>query len=186
MDAVARWAGMLAIAGGALTVILVGIVAYDPNTDAWFGFFLVVALLGLAVLGLEMRTRTATGQLGRVSAWCSIVGAAALLVAFAYAAATDQLTFDATASAGSLTLVWAVTAITWFLGNIGFGVAIVRAKVLSVIGGWLVLAGSVAGVGMSLIPNAAPPVAVTLLFGLFGIGWIVVGYAGARSSVHPA
>jgi len=180
MDALARWSGLLAIAGGVLTTILVGIVAGDPNTGAWSGFFLVVALLGLAVLGLENRTRTATGQLGRASAWLSTIGAAALLVTFAYASLTDQMSFDESAASDPLMPLWAVTAIAWFLGNIGFGIALIRARALSAIGAWLVLAGAVAGVGLSLIPNAAPPVAVTLLFGLFGIGWILVGYAGMR------
>jgi len=180
MDALSRSAGYLAIAGGAVATVLVGVVAYDPNTAAWNGFFLVVALLGAAVLGLESRTRALTGQLGRVSAWLSAIGAAALLVVFAYAAATNQMNFDASAASDPLMPFWAVTAIAWFLGNIGFGVAIVRAKALSANGGWLVLAGAVAGVGMSLIPSA-PPVPLTLLFGLFGIGWVVVGYAATRA-----
>jgi hypothetical protein len=181
MDTLARWAGYAAMAGGALATILVGIVAYDPVTDAWLAFFLVVALLGVAVLGLDRSTRSATGQLGRASAWLSAVGAGALLIVFAYAAATSQLNFDASATSDPLAPFWAVTAIAWFLGNIGFAVAIIRARMLSVIGGWLVLVGAVAGVGLSLLPtDSAPPLAVMLPFGLFGIGWILVGYAGMR------
>jgi hypothetical protein len=185
MDTLARWAGYAAMAGGALATILVGIIAYDPNTDAWLAFFLVVAFLGVAVLGLERSTLSATGQWGRASAWLSAIGAGALLVVFAYAAATGQLSFDATATSDPLAPLWAVTAIAWFFGNIGFGVAIIRTKVLSVIGGWLVLAGAVAGVGLSVLPtDAAPPLAVMLPFALFGIGWILVGYAGIRPAVR--
>lgn len=59
MEMLARWAVYLAIAGGALTAILVVVVAYDPKTGAWLAFFLVVALLGAAVLGFEKRTKSA-------------------------------------------------------------------------------------------------------------------------------
>lgn len=186
MDTLASWAGYLAIAGGALAAIVIGVVVYDPNTSAWNVFFLVVALLGAAVFGFERRTRTATGQLGRVSAWLSTAGAVALLAVFAYAAATNKLNFEATATSDPLTPLWIVTAIAWFLGNLGFAVAIIRAKALSVIGGWLVLAGAVAGLVMAALPPDNLPSALILLFGLFGIGWIVVGYAGIRSSTRLA
>src|SRR3990172_281808 len=66
--------GSLGIAGGAIVAILVVVVAFDPNSGAWFAFFLVVTLLGAAVLGFENRTRVAPGQLGRASAWMSAVG----------------------------------------------------------------------------------------------------------------
>ncbi|MBI2762283.1 MAG: hypothetical protein HYX54_00780 [Chloroflexi bacterium] len=184
MDMLNRWAGYLAIAGGALTAIVIGVVVYDPNTGAWTAFFLVVALLGAAVFGFERRTRTATGQLGRAAAWLSTIGAVAILAVFAYAAATNKVNFDATATSDPLTPFWIVTAIAWFLGNIGFAVAIIRAGALSVIGGWLVLAGAVAGLVASALPPDNLPSAVMALFGLFGIGWVVVGYAGIRSSTR--
>jgi hypothetical protein len=76
------------------------------------------------------------------------------------------------------------TAVAWFLGNIGFAVAIIRAKVLSVIGGWLVLAGAVTGLAVTAVLGENVPPAVLLVFGLFGIGWILVGYAGTRPSVR--
>ena len=178
MDLLERWAGYLAIAGGALTAVLVGVVAYDPNTSAWSAFFLVILLLGAAVPGMERRTRTATGRLGRVSAWLSTAGALGLLAVFVYAAATGQMSFEE--GAGGLAPLWAVTAVAWFLGNIGFGLAVARAGVPSRIGGWLVVIGAVAGAGLGVIPNAMPPQALTLVFGLFGIGWIVTGYAVVR------
>jgi hypothetical protein len=184
MDTLARWAGYLAMAGGAIVAILVVLVASDPNSGAWFAFFLVVALLGAAVLGFEGRTRTATGQLGRASAWLSAVGAAALLAVFVYAAATDRLTYDASATSDPLAPFWMATAVAWFLGNIGFAVAIIRGRVLSVMGGWLVLAGAVAGLGVTVVLGENLPPAVVLVFGLFGIGWILVGYAGTRPSAR--
>ena len=181
MDAVTRWAGYLAMAGGALLAILTGIIAYDPNTDAWYWIFLVVGLLGAAVFGLERGTRAATGGLGRVSASLSGVGAIAFLSVFAFALATNRLTSTSEPTSDPLAPFWAFTAIAWFLGNLGFGVAIIRGKALSVIGGWLVLAGAIVGLGFTLVLGENVPTAVTLLFALFGIGWILVGYAGARS-----
>lgn len=184
MDSLARWVGYLAIVGGALAAIVVGVAVYDPKTEPWSAFFVVVALLGAAVFGFERRTRPATGQLGRASAWLSTIGAVALLAVFVYAAATDKLNFAATATSDPLTPFWIVTAIAWFLGNVGFAVAIIRAGALSVIGGWLVLAGAVAGLVASALPPDNLPSAVMALFGLFGIGWVVVGYAGIRSSTR--
>jgi len=186
MDTLARWAGYLAIAGGAIVAILVVVVAFDPNSGAWFAFFLVVALLGAAVLGFENRTRVATGQLGRASAWMSAVGAVALVAVFVFAVATNRLTPSADPTSDPLAPFWMVTAVAWFLGNIGFGAAIVRAKVLSVVGGWLVLAGAVTGLGVTVVLGENVPPAFMLLFGLFGIGWIVVGYAGTRASARLA
>lgn len=186
METLARWAGYLAIAGGAIAAILVGIVAFDPNTGAWFAFFLVVALLGAAVLGFEKRTRTATGQLGRASAWLSAVGAVALLAVFVYAVATNQMSTSASQASDPLAPYWMVTAIAWFLGNIGFAVAIIRSRALSVIGGWLVLAGALVGLAVTAVLGEDVPPAVMLVFGLFGIGWILVGYAGTRASARWA
>jgi len=186
MEMLARWAGYLAIAGGAIAAILVGIVAYDPDTGAWFAFFLVVALLGAAVLGLEQRTRAATGQLGRASAWLSALGAVALLAVFVYAAATNQMNTGASQASDPLAPYWTVTAIAWFLGNIGFAVAIIRGRALSVVGGWLVLAGALVGLAVTAVLGENLPPAVLLVFGLFGIGWILVGYAGTRPSARSA
>ena len=181
MDASARWAGYLAMAAGALTAILAAFVAYDPNTAAWNGFFLVVVLLAAAVFGLERPTRAVTGQMGRASAWLSIGGAVGLLAVFAYGLLTDQVT------SASLNPLWAVTAGAWFLGSIGFGVAIIRSKALSVLGGWLVLAGAVIGAGTSVIPSDSPAqVVLPLGLLLFGIGWILVGYAATRPSARRA
>src|SRR3990170_2432457 len=128
METLARWAGYLAIGGGALVAILVVITAYDPATSAWYAFFLVVALLGAAVLGFQELTKASTGQLGRASAWLSALGGLGLLAVSAY-------------------------------------------------GAWLVLAGAVVGLAFAAVLGENVPSAVYLLFGLFGIGWIVIGYA---------
>ena len=185
METLARWAGYLAIAGGALVAVLVVITTVDPNSSAWFAFFAVVALLGAAVLGFQERAKAATGQLGRASAWLSALGALALLAVFAFAVATDRLSFEEDASSDPLAPFWLVTALAWFIGNIGFAVALIRARVLSPIGAWLVLAGAIVGLAVTAVLGENLPPALYLLFGLFGIGWVVIGYAAVRPAVRP-
>ena len=182
MGTVARWAGYLAMAGGALVAILAVVTAYDPETAAWYGFFLVIAFLGAAVLGFQERTKAVTGQLGRGSAWLSALGAVGLLAVFVYAAATNGLSTggDYDPAKDPLTPFWIVTAGAWFIGNIGFAVALLRARVLSSYGAWLVLAGAVVGLVFAAVLGENLPPAANLLFGLFGIGWIVIGYAAVR------
>lgn len=188
METLARWAGYLAIAGGALVVVLVAITTYDPESAAWFAFFLVVALLGAAVLGFQERTKATTGQLGMASAWLSAIGALALLGVFAYAAATNQMSTsgDYDPASDPLTPFWIITAAAWFIGNIGFAVALIRARAISTIGAWLVLAGAVVGLGVTAVLGENLPAAVLLLFGVFGIGWVVIGYAAVRPAVSSA
>lgn len=156
METIARWSSWLAIAGGALMVFLIAITTYDPTSPAWNAFFLVVLLFGAAVLGFESHTRAATGNLGRWSAWLSNYDT--------YNPATDPLN-----------PFWIVTTAAFLLGNLGFAVALIRAKAISSIGAWLVLAGAIVGLMVTAglnIPN--------LFFAAFGIGWIVVGYQALR------
>ena len=180
METLTRWAGYLAMTGGALVAVLALIVAYDPETGAWFAFFLVVALLGGAVLGFQKRTAGSTGRLGRGSAWLSTIGAVGLLALFGYAEATNGLSGNYSAASDPLTPFWIVTALAWFIGNIGFAVALIRAKVLSSIGAWLVLAGALVGAVVSAVLGENLPSAAYLLFGLFGIGWMVIGFGALR------
>jgi hypothetical protein len=184
MKMLARWAGYLAVGGGALfAVMLVLVVITDPATSpAWNLFWVVVALLGAGVLGLYERTRSAVGQLGQVSAWLSALGALSLLLVAAYAIATNQLSYDPSASPDPLWPFWLVTFGAWLVGTIGFAVALIRARSLSRLGAWLVVAGAVVGLGGSLLGGENPPAALLLLFALFGIGWIIVGYAAVRQA----
>jgi len=183
MKTLARWAGYLAIAGGAVMVVmLVLVVITDPATSpAWNLLWVVVALLGAGVLGLYEQTRSAVGQLGRVSAWVSALGGLGLLLVAAYAIATNQLDSGQTGP-DPLWPFWIVTFGAWMGGNVGFAVALIRGRSLSSLGAWLVLAGAVIGLAASFFGGANPPAALILVFVLFGIGWIVLGYAATRQA----
>jgi len=179
MKTLARWAGYLAIAGGAVMVVmLVLVVITNPATSpAWNLFWVVVALLGAGVLGLYERTRSTVGQLGQVSAWVSAFGGLGLLLVGVYAVATNQLDSGQT-GADPLWPFWMVTFGAWLVGNVGFAVALIRARSLSVIGAWLVVVGAVLGVAVSVFGGDNTP--LLLVFVLFGAGWIVLGYAATR------
>jgi len=181
MDMLGRWAGYLAIAGGAVMTVALVIVTFSPISDAWNALFIVVALLGAGVLGLYERTKSAVGQLGRVSAWVSALGGLGLLLVAAYAIATNQLDSGQTGP-DPLWPFWIVTFGAWMGGNVGFAVALIRGRSLSSLGAWLVLAGAVIGLAASFFGGANPPAALILVFVLFGIGWIVLGYAATRQA----
>ena len=181
MDMLGRWAGYLAIAGGAVMTVALVIVTFSPTSDAWNTLFIVVALLGAGVLGLYERTKSAVGQLGRVSAWVSALGALGLVLVGAYAIATNQYSTDPTA-VDPLMPLWIVTSLAWLGGNIGFALALIRAPALSRSGAWLVLAGAIVGVAASILGGQNPPPALFLVFILFGVGWIVLGYAAMREA----
>jgi len=182
MNLLARWAGYLAIAGGAVMVVMLFLVVItNPATSpAWNLLWAVVASLGAGVLGLYERTKSAVGRLGRVSAWLSALGALGLLIVAAYAIATNQLNTDPNAPPDPLWPFWIITFGAWLGGNVVFAVALIRARALSLSGAWLVLAGAVAGVAASILGGSNPPPALFLVFVLFGVGWVMLGYAATR------
>lgn len=75
-----------------------------------------------------------------------------------------------------------VTVGAWFAGNIVFALTLIRARSLSRVGAWLVVAGAVIGLAGSLLGGGNPPPALLLLFVVFGIGWIAVGYSAIRAT----
>lgn len=181
MHTLSRGAGLLAITGGAVMVVMLVLVVFtEPATSpAWNLLWVVVALLGAGVLGLYERTRNTVGQLGRVSAWVSAFGALGLLLVAAYAIATDQLDTGQNAP-NPLWPFWIITFSAWLGGNIVYALALIRAQSLPSLGAWLVVAGAALGLAGSLVGGENPPAALLLLFVLFGIGWILLGQAAMR------
>ena len=186
METLARWAAYLAMAGGALFTIILIITAVSPTSPVWYGFFVGIVLLGAAVAGLYWQTRPATGRLGWASAWLSGLGAVVLVPVAAYGIATGE--FSTTQQNPPLTPVLAIgiaASTAWLIGNLGFAVALIRARTPWRLGAWLVLAGAGVAVATTPLYGVTDPtitLVTTLLFGLMPIGWIVVGYAAWRQT----
>lgn len=185
MDLLGRWAGALAMAGGALVTVVLLMTAFSPTTPAWYGLFLGVVLLGFAVPGLYWRTKAATGRLGFATAWLSGLGAVAVAVAAVYLVATGQVSASQqNLPDGPIRFLAIAAGVAWLVGNLGFAVALIRSRELPMLGAWLVLAGAFIPIAMApLAGDDSPPAvaqALTLLFGLLPIGWFLLGYSAWR------
>ena len=79
MSTLARFAGALALFGGAVWVIANLIQMVAPLSYAWIGLFVSVLFIGGAVLGLQRQLGARTGMLGRWGAAATAAGSVALL-----------------------------------------------------------------------------------------------------------
>ena len=187
MDALGRWAGFLAMAGGALLTIILIIVALSPTSIAWYGLFLGIVLLGAALPGLYWRTRPAAGRFGLAAAWLSGLGAVAIVMVAAYLVGTNQVSAaQQDLPEGPVGFVAIAASVAWLFGNLGFAVALIRSRALPRLGAWLVLAGAFVPIAMApFVGDGSPPAltqAVTLVFGLVPVGWILLGYQAWRGT----
>ncbi|MBF8289469.1 MAG: hypothetical protein HW391_437 [Chloroflexi bacterium] len=185
MSVLARWAGVLAIAGGTILSVILIIVAFSPTSNVWYGLFLGVVLLGAAPPGLYWRTRPATGRTGLAAAWLSGLGALGTVAVAAYFIGTGELgPAQQNLPEGPATVVGMAASIAWLIGNLGFALALLRARALPPLGARLVLAGAFLAVAMTpFVGDDSPPAlmhAATLVFGLVPVGWIVLGYSAWR------
>jgi hypothetical protein len=185
MAAPARWAGVLAMAGGALLTVILIIVAFSPTSNTWYGLFLGIVLLGAAVPGLYWRTRPATGRFGLGAAWLSGLGAAAIVLVAAYLVGTSQVSpAQQSLPEGPATAIGMGASVVWLIGNLGFALALLRSRVLPALGAWLVLAGAFVPLALTPVVGdssaAAATQALTLIFGLLPVGWTLLGYTAWR------
>ena len=185
MDTLARWAGYLTIAGGALMALILVVLTVSPDSPVTYAFIAVIPLLGAGVLGLYQRTGSAVGQLGRGSAWLTALGLTGMLVVAVYGLATNQFSTDPNAP-DPLEPLFIVTSFAWLGGSTVFAAALVRARALSLPGAWLVLAGAAGGLLVSILGGQNPPPWTYLVFAWYGVGWVVLGYAATRLAVHSA
>lgn len=187
MDALGRWAGFLAMAGGTILTVILIIGVLSPTSTVWYGLFLGIVLLGAALPGLYWRTRPATGRLGLAAAWLSGFGALAIVAVAAYLIGTGQVgPSQQNLPEGPLTFVGIAASIAFLIGNLGFALALIRSRVLPPLGAWLVLAGAFIAVAMTPFVGEDSPTAltqaVTLVFGLVPVGWILLGYTASRQT----
>lgn len=184
MGVLERWAGPMAVIGGALIAVIVSILSFMPaaagSPAAWPALFLGIALLGAAVPGLDRRARGSTGRLGRSAAWLSGAGAAATVAVVLYFLANGQiLAVQQALPEGPIGVLAMGASLAWLAGNLGFAVAILRSNVLPRPGAWLVLAGALIPIALAPFTSGASADTVSQLgtaaFLLLPVGWVILG-----------
>jgi hypothetical protein len=178
MGTLARFAGPLALLGGALWITAGLIQAAVPTAPSWIGLFASVLLVGGAALGLQQQVGERSGRLGRWGAAATGVGAVALIACVLIVIATGQV--NSSTPAGILVLLAGLSFLLWFVGGLMFAVCLMRAKAISPIAGWLVVVGAVIiPVLVIAIPQNPPPIVYVPLV-LYGVGWMLVGYEARK------
>ena len=175
MRTLARFAGLLALFGGAVWVIANLIEMAAPLSYAWIGLFASVVLIGGAVLGLQRQLGARTGMLGRWGASATAAGSVALLAFLLFVVATGQI-YATTPPQPILLVLSLLSLLLWLVGSLVFAVSLMRAKAVSQIAGWLIVLGAVVSPVSVIAGGQNPPPFVFLPFVLYGVGWVLVGY----------
>jgi hypothetical protein len=181
MGTLVRFAGPLALLGGAVWTIAGLIQALVPTAPTWIGLFAAVLLIGGAAVGLQQQLRARTGGLGRWGAAATAIGAVALIACVFVVIATGQV--NSTTPPGILVALAGLSFLLWFVGGLVFALGLMRAKAISPLAGWLVVLGAVIiPVLVIAIPQNPPPIVYVPLT-LYGVGWVLVGYEGRKQGV---
>ena len=175
MSTLARFAGPLALLAGTVWVVAILIQAAVPLSWAWLGLIASMLLVGGAALGLQRNFGARTGNLGRWGAAATAGGSVGLIALTLFIFATGQ----ATASTPPPSVLLALTVLMfllWFVGSMVFALSLVRAKAISPIAGWLIVLGAVFGSMLLIAGGQNPSPFFFLPMGLYGVGWMLVGY----------
>ena len=179
MSTLARYAGPLALLGGAVWVIANLIQMAAPLSYAWIGLFASGLLLGGAALGLRQQFGARTGMLGRWGGLATAAGSVGIVAAILLLIATGQINTGPTASP-ILQVLILLSLLLFFAGSIVFALGLMRAKAISSVTGWVVVVGAVIiPVLVIAIPQNPPPIVYVPLV-LFGVGWMLVGYEARK------
>ena len=181
MSTLARFAGPLALLAGAVWVIaIVGLVTI-PSAYIWIGLIAVMVLIGGAALGLRRQVGARTGRLGRWGAAATAVGSVATLAAVLIALATSG--GNMTTPPPPVVLALSLVGFLLFLvGSIVFALSLIRAKAISAIAGGLIVLGAALGTVGIFAAGQNPSPYFFLPFGLYGVGWMLVGYAALTTA----
>lgn len=192
-----RWAGLAAAAAGISFVVVellrAPVVLASVTTTRWagvHGLAIAMSVLGLlGVTGLYARQAQAAGWLGLagyllLSLWLALALPFNLLQGFVWPLLVSEAPILAdgllqmfTRSAGAtdfgpLTALWNLGDITFMLGSLVFGIATLRARVLSRWAAGLFTAGVGLAPAYGLLPAALQPlVAVPIGLGLAWLGF---------------
>ena len=186
MSSLTRFAGLLALIGGAVWVIanLIQIVVPSPLT--LIGLLGSVLLIGGAALGLQRQIGARSGALGRWGAIATAVGSVAITAVLLLLVATGQIDTPSTQSSAILQALFLVSALLWVVGSVAFALGLMRAKAISPIAGWLIVLGAVLGSVLLIAdPQSASPIGF-LPWLAYGAGWVLVGYAARTPAGDPA
>jgi hypothetical protein len=180
MTTLARFAGPLALLGGAVWVIVNLIQIAAPLSYAWIGLFCAMLLIGAAALGLQRQFGARTGMLGRWGA-AATATASGVLLAFLLLAAIGRID-TANPPPPILLAISLLGLLLWLVGSLVFAVGLMRAKAISPISGWLIGLGAVVSPLAVIVGGQNPPPYIYLPLVIYGIGWVLVGYE-TRGSV---
>ena len=186
MGTLTRLTGPLALLGGGVFVLAVLGIVVAPSAFSWIGMIVGMALIGGAALGLQRQVAARTGEVGRWAAFVTAGGPLALvaLVLIALATTAGDLAIPPPPVVIGLSFV---AFLLWLVGSIAFALTLTRAKAIPAVAGWLIVLGAAVGT-VGLVASAAsgpnPSPLFSLPLGLYGVGWMLVGFA-ARTTMAP-
>ncbi len=185
MSTLARFAGLLALFGGAVFVIANLIQMAAPLSYAWIGLFASALLIGGAAVGLQRQLGARTGMLGRWGAAATAAGSVALLAFLLFTVATGQI-YATTPPPPILLVLSFLSLLLWLVGSMVFAVGLMRAKAISPVAGWLIVLGAVVSPLSVIAGGQNSPPFVFLPLVLYGVGWMLMGYAARTTAAEPS
>ena len=180
MSTLARNAGPLALLGGAVWVIAVVSLMAIPSSYAWLGLIVAIVLMGGAALGLQAQVGARTGRIGRWAAIATAAGSVALIALVLIALAMTGGSMTTPPPPVVITLSF-VAFVLWVFGSVVFALVLLRAKAIPPVAGWLIVLGAALGTVALFALGPSSSVLSYLPLGLYGVGWILIGFA-ARST----
>lgn len=181
MSTLARYAGSLALLGGAVWLIATVVLMVASSSFAWLGLIAAMVLIGGAALGLQRQVGARTGNLGRWAAVATAAGPVATLALLLIALATTGGNM-ATPPPTVVLVLSLVAFLLWLVGSIVFALSLIRAKAIPSIAGWLIVLGAVVGTVATFASGQSPSPLFYVPFGLYGVGWMLVGFASRTTT----
>lgn len=179
MSTLSRFAAPLALLGGGVWVVATVSLMAIPSSFAWLGLIVAMVLMGGAALGLQAQVGARTGRIGRWAAVATAAGSVAILTLVLIALATSSGSMTTPPPPVVVALSF-VAYLLWLVGSIVFAVSLLRAKAIPTIAGWLIILGGAVGTVAPFASGQNPSPLFFVPLGLYGVGWMLVGFAARR------